>query len=130
MRFKTLALMFCLALATMGIDNCDNKPDLMPVNPSNIVNWCDIDGGDLTVHIMNQGFANAGSSTTSVDFGGAGTVDVPTPSILSGQTVSVTVPIPGGCFDPDCGFTIEVDYDDDVEEALEDNNTQEGSCLG
>ena len=50
----------------------------------------------------------------------------------------MTVPIPAGCFHPDCGFTIRVDADDVVEEpgqnasdtSHEGNNIEVGRCFG
>ncbi len=112
----------------IAISGC--SPDLVPVNPGGVVNWCDLDSGDLVVHIKNQGGVDAGTSSTAVDFGTPGITTVSTPAIAAGQTVDVTVPIPGGCYTPDCSFTIEVDSLDDITEVLETNNTQSGSCLG
>jgi hypothetical protein len=40
------------------------------------------------------------------------------------------VPIPAGWFKPDCGFSITVDKNNDVDEFNELNNSGTGSCLG
>ena len=129
MRRKALMMVFIFSSLIIAISGC--SPDLLPVNPSDLVGWCDTDNdGNLVVHVKNQGGVDAGTSSTAVDFGALGTTTVATPAIVAGQTVDVTVPIPDGCFDPDCGFTIEVDFIDEIAEVIETNNSQAGSCLG
>lgn len=80
--------------------------------------------------VCNQGNGPAGPSTTTVDFGGHGSVDVPTPAIPAGGCVEVRAPIPAGCFDPDCEFRIIVDSGNAVDESDETNNVASGRCLG
>ena len=127
-----------LALASMMIiPACTPeipKPDLLPVNPDNWVNFCDLDNsGNLLVHIKNQGTAAADPSTLQVDFGQYGPLLEPVPSLLSGETITILVPLSAlvaACFDPDCGFEIIVDSTDIIDESNELNNSQTGSCLG
>ena len=110
------------------------KPDLLPVNPDNWVNFCDVDNyGNLLVHIKNQGTATAGPSTLEVDFGQYGPLFEPVPSLLAGETITILVPLSvfvAACYDPDCGFEIIVDSEDVIDESNELNNSQTGSCLG
>lgn len=106
--------------------------DLIPVpDPKPGVGFCRRDAqGRLIVTVKNQGTADAGPSETKVAFSGGGTVSVPTPAIPAGGSVDVFVPIPPGCFSPDCGFRITVDAAAVVSESNEVNNTASGSCLG
>ena len=130
-----LTLIILLALASMMIiPGCIPevpKPDLLPVNPDNWVNFCDVDNyGNLIVHIKNQGTAAAGPSTLEVDFGVYGLISEPVQSLLAGETIDIPISIPFGCYDPDCGFEIIVDSTDVIDESNELNNSQTGSCLG
>lgn len=135
-RILYLNLIIVLALASMMIiPGCTpeeiTKPDLLPVNPGNWVNFCDVDdSGNLRVHIKNQGTAAADPSTLEVDFGQYGQILEPVPSLLAGETATILVPIPYGCFDPDCGFEITVDSAGVIDESNELNNSQTGSCIG
>ncbi len=114
------------------------KPDLVPVNPEGWAAFCDsvpsqevtYYGKDLRVHIKNQGDAPAGSSVVVVEFGGGSTSSYPVPALAVGETTTILFPIPQGCFSPDCGFKIIVDYYDDVDESNELNNSQIGNCIG
>ncbi len=106
-----------------------NLPDLMP-RPGPNGSFCRRQGDMLVVTVCNQGTAPAGPSTTTVDFPGHGTVNVPTPAIPAGGCVDVQAQIPPGCFDPDCEFRIKVDSANVVAESDETNNTAAGRCLG
>ena len=135
-RLLYLTLIIVLVLAGMMImSGCTpeviTKPDLLPVNPDNWVNFCDADNyGNLLVHIKNQGLVAAGPSTLEVDFGQYGQILKPVPSLLAGETVTILFPFPYGCFDPDCGFEITVDSEDVIDESNELNNSQTGFCIG
>jgi hypothetical protein len=85
---------------------------------------------NLIVTVCNKGNGPAGPSTTTVDFGQFGRVDVPTPALAAGACVDVVAPIPGNCFDPDCEFRIRVDSAGVVVESDETNNTASGTCRG
>jgi hypothetical protein len=110
--------------------------DLVPVpdpNPGTL--FCRLiqegpDKGKLLVQVKNQGSADAGTSTTKVEFSSGQIVSVPTPAILAGGSVDLHVAIPSNCFSPDCGFKITVDSGDTVVESNEMNNTATGACIG
>jgi len=137
-RLSYLALVIVLALASMMIiPGCTPeipKPDLVPVNPDNWVNFCDVDNyGNLEVHIKNQGTADAGPSTLEVDFGQYGPILESVPSLLAGETTTILVPLSvlvAACFDADCGFEIIIDSEGVIDESDELNNSQTGFCIG
>lgn len=105
------------------------QPDLIPVPDAN-GSFCRIRDGQLIVTVRNQGTGPAGPSTTEVDFGSHGKVNAPTPALGPGASIDVSVPIPAGCFSPDCHFRITVDALNQVIESNEGNNTASGFCLG
>lgn len=105
-------------------------PDLVPLPDENGF-FCRLDDkGNLLVTVHNQGTDTAGPSTTRVDFGNYGSVDLPTPPLNPGASVTLRVPIPSGCYDPDCQFRIAVDVNNVVAESNEGNNFASGTCLG
>jgi CARDB len=104
-------------------------PDLIPV-PDSTGSFCRIRDGQLVVTVRNQGSGLAGPSTTRVDFGAFGVVNVPTQALDPGDSVDVLAAIPPGCFSPDCGFRITVDATSQVTESNEGNNTASGICIG
>jgi len=109
------------------------KADLVPANPEGWAGFCNIDNsGNLVVHIKNQGLAPAESSHVKVDFGQYGESVKAVPALGVGDTISVTVQFPSAanCFNPDCGFEITVDANDEVDESNEMNNSQIGNCIG
>ena len=53
-----------------------------------------------------------------------------TPALAPGASVDLFFPIPGGCFVPDCGFRIRVDFNGQVNESNEGNNAASGTCIG
>lgn len=109
---------------------CDSDlPDLVPV-PNEHGSFCRRDERELTVTVCNQGSGPAGPSTTTVDFGQHGRVDVPTPSLAAGACIDLKADIPLGCFDPDCQFRIIVDSTGVITESDETNNIATGLCLG
>jgi hypothetical protein len=92
--------------------------------------FCRRTGRELTVTVCNKGTGPAGPSTTRVDFGQHGRVDVPTPALAAGDCADVQVTIPPNCFDPDCEFRITVDAAAVVAEANKSNNVASGVCVG
>lgn len=106
------------------------QPDLVPMPDENGFFCRRDDKGNLLVTVHNQGTDAAGPSTTRVDFGAHGSVDMPTPPLTAGASVTLRVPIPLGCFDPDCSFRIAVDVHHVVAESNEGNNFASGTCLG
>jgi len=116
------------------------KPDLVPVSVPGFppTEYCDLVVNPLNqqlslkVTVRNQGFGNAGPTTTRITFPGFGLpVDVPTPPIPTGGTVTLPlVPVPLGCHDPNCDFEICVDVLDNEAEEDEMNNCVNGTCIG
>lgn len=49
---------------------------------------------------------------------------------MTDQTVTITTPQGGNCFDPDCTITVKADSKDDVKECIENNNTLSETTLG
>jgi len=101
------------------------KPDLVPLKE------CKRKGDTgLVVTVKNQGAADAGASTTRVDFQPAGSPSLPTPPIPAGASVDLLFTIPAGCFVPDCHYKIVVDSNNQVDESNESNNTVDSVCPG
>jgi hypothetical protein len=120
----------CCKKCCGGDCGCDKgQPDLVPVPDAN-GSFCRRRDMNLIVTVCNKGTGPAGPSTTTVDFGQYGRVDVPTPALAAGACTDVTVPIPANCFDPNCEFRIRVDSAGVVAELDETNNTASGTCLG
>jgi hypothetical protein len=108
------------------------RPDLIPL-PDPAGGFCKRDPqGRLIVTVKNQGNADAGASTTEINFVPGGAVSVPTPPIPAGQSVDLPpVDIPPECFRPGhCTFRITVDATNVVDESNEGNNTASGTCPG
>jgi len=132
-RINLLTFMILLILVgTMLMSGCTPetpKPDLVPVNPEGLENFCDRDGmGKLKVHVKNQGNAPAGSFHVQVSYGQDDPPVELVPSLEAGETVTVLFQLYSGCFDPVCEFEITVDVYDEVDESNELNNTQNGEC--
>ena len=109
-------------------DQPEDLADLVPEPDAN-GQFCRLRDGRLIVTALNQGGGAAGASSTRVDFGAA-PVTLPTPALPAGASHDHLVPLPGGCFDPDCEFRITVDAGAAVPESDETNNTASGLCLG
>jgi len=92
--------------------------------------FCKRVNGTLIITVKNQGQCAAADTRTVVDFPGLGSVALPTPTLAPGQSVDLSVNIPGGCFNPDCEFKITVDASNGVTESDEGNNTISDFCLG
>jgi hypothetical protein len=116
-------------------------PDLLPeplAGDTGPFGFCRRGDAGLTVRVRNQGNQPAFVPTTvRVQFA-SGEQTATIPPLPNGAAADVTVPIPAGCFNPECDFTIRVDADDAVEEpghdatdtSHEDNNFAVGRCLG
>jgi len=112
------------------------KPDLIPF--SSMAQFCNADGeGNLLVYVKNVGVGVSPNVHIQVVFflsGGATHVERPalgTGALGPGQTsLAIPVPMPPGCYNPDCDFRITVDVLNEVVESDETNNTVDGSCLG
>ena len=120
-------MIVCLMMIAICI-GCTDKPDLVPVEQK--VGYCEVNDSGLVVTVQNQGNAESIESVTRVEFGGLGSRELVTPSLAPGQLIKLSVPIPVGCFNPDCSYKISVDIYDIVTESSEDNNQVLGNCIG
>lgn len=138
---KQLTVLLFLFLVAAILSGCDGNtsPDLAPAKPPGNPTFCERDEeGRLYLYVKNQGNAPASSSAVEVEFfitpGATQKIRAQgvTGPLGVGETSSSTiyVDIPPGCFNPDCNFNITVDILDEVQEANEQNNTVEASCLG
>ena len=116
-------------IRVLGI-NARQPTDLVPrsANPQ----FCDRDSlGRLQFLVANIGADRAPATVTRVRFAAGATVDVPTPPIPKGATISIDpVTIPAGACSGDCSFTVNVDADAEAEETDEANNVAGGLCIG
>lgn len=120
-----------VAIATFVLSAC--AADLVPLprsgNAASTIDYC-IEGG-VGVSVRNAGNRNAAPSTVTLQFPVGAPIDIATPAIDAGKTVDlVPIPIPAGCFTPDCGFKITVDSRGQVAEGRENNNQGGGICVG
>jgi len=83
------------------------------------------------IRIRNRGTVDAPASITRVEFFPGGVFLLSTPAIPASGTVDLPpLDFPAGCSDPDCDFTITVDFNNDVNESDEGNNIAVGRCIG
>ena len=85
--------------------------------------------------VANIGTNNAGSFNVQAILDPSQSVVVDTPfasglAAMTDQTVTITTPQGGNCFDPDCTITVKADSTDDVKECIENNNTLSDTTLG
>jgi len=118
------------------------KPDLLPINPGNIVNNCTTpdNAWKLKITVKNQGKTASQPCSTSVTFwvtvpntstSEPKTIDIPTPAIAPGQSVEIgPADMPPTCYRPDCTFKIVVDSKNQIDELNENNNIMSGLCMG
>ena len=111
------------------VNSKDKNADLLPVPDAN-GGYCRRRDNNLIVTIRNQGSGVAAPSATRIDFSPGNIVDVPTPMLAAGAQTDLFVPIPAGCFSPDCGFVIYADFFSVVVETNEINNKATGICIG
>lgn len=104
------------------------RPDLLPI-PTNQF-FCRRADGNLVVTVKNQGEGAAAMSSTRVQFGDFGSQAMGTSALAPGASVELFFPIPFGCYNPDCNFTITVDETNVVPEVNEGNNSAADFCLG
>ena len=143
MRSQTLLLLFFGALAILVISGCAPKPDLAAVRLPDLgtdpIGYCNLDsGGRLIGTVTNQGAVDAPASLARVTFTALNTADIvierATPALAVGSSGELDPIDPAdfaaSCYNPDCHFTITLDYTNVVQEANEQNNTAEGYCIG
>ncbi len=129
-----ILLLFVLVLPVLLV-GCAPKPDLVILPAPNDVQYCNtkVEGNKtlLIVGVKNQNAdTTAAESTLQVDFGSFGIETATVPALDTTNPVEITVPIPTGCYNPDCNFTITVDVKNKVPETNENNNTVTGTCIG
>ena len=112
----------------------DERPaDLAPVSAHaslGILAFCDTaDNAGLRVTVANTGQVAAEAALVVV-FEPPEIRGAHLSSIDAGLSGTVTLPMPPGCFNPDCDFEIFVDPLDDVAESDEGNNHATGRCIG
>ena len=126
----------CAALLLATTLGACAQPDLVPLKRGEIAapnGFCTTEPhtANLIVSVKNIGRDNAAASTTVVEFSPGGSATLPTPAIAAGGTVDLPpTPMPGACFDPDCGFTIKVNAVSPISESNKNNNTADGLCIG
>lgn len=138
MRRQILILVFLGVLTAIVSSGCGPGADLVPVNPTSKINFCNREGDHLLIYVKNQGNAEALSSAVEVQFSlGPGynrkvRSPVATGILGPGETTTsgLYVEIPDECFKADCSFTITVDILNEVKETNEGNNSVEGNCIG
>jgi subtilase family serine protease len=127
MRLHTL-MMSVVLLLVVALVGCEYAPVPEFSTPTG---FCRLQDSNLVVRVQNKGPAPAViPSTTRVVFPGFASQDVTTPPIAIGASVDLMVPIPLGCFNPDCNFEIIVDVNNQIPEIDETNNSVEDFCLG
>jgi hypothetical protein len=108
--------------------------DLIPVPmadpPADPKSFCRRKNGTLLITVRNQGAANAGPSTTHVQFENGSVVPAVTPGLAPGQSTELGFAIPQRCSSGEhCKFTIRADALGVVPESNEPNNIAEGLCF-
>ena len=122
--------MLSLAFASCGVTELLPLPRPDAEDRTDAEAFCNRDGNNLVVRVSNVGPKDAPPTKVLVDFFDFGTQTVTTPAIPGETVIEVNVPIPAGCFNPDCNYQIKIDPDNQVEEPREDNNDQDGNCIG
>ena len=132
-----------LVMATVVSGCMSSRPfyegaDLIPLKPSGLSGsegFCylagDRESPQLIVSVQNVGEGESPASLTSIDFFPGGSVQLHTPAIAGGDWIDLPpVAIPPACFNPDCEFSITVDWGNDINESGgEGNNEVAGRCL-
>ncbi len=120
----TITTVGCQAITGVQTLLDDGEPDLIPLPAAGFCR-----DGSVVVTLRNQGPSDAESSTTTVTFAGAGSVQLPTPAIEGGRIASLPpLTIPAECFAPNCFLQVIVDSNNDIEEIDENNNSVDVTC--
>lgn len=86
--------------------------------------------GQLVVKNKNVGNLDAPASTTVVRFNNSEPQSLDTKPLPAGATTELQFTIPPGCFNPDCGFSIEADAKHQLAEPDKTNNKAGGAFVG
>ena len=84
----------------------------------------------LVVTVQNLGSGDAGPSTAEASFTSGVVRPLETPAIPAGGSVQLQTEVPADCFNPDCGYSIEVDAGQQLNESDESNNRVSDSVVG
>jgi hypothetical protein len=84
----------------------------------------------LVVTVRNLGSGDAGPSTAEASFSPGVVRPVQTPAIPAGGSVELRTEVPADCFSPDCGYSVEVDAGQQLNESDETNNRASDSVVG
>jgi len=130
------------ATLSLAIQSCassagrfDLVPSVPPGAPNNQTGYC-IDNQRIGVVVKNFGTTNVQNVDVKVTFSFQGTTSSQPPQGTGpiaggGSSATLEFPIPQGCFDADCNFTITVDPENKFpDEGNEGNNTVSGDCIG
>ena len=111
-------------------------PDLVVLPGPHLPQYCDTtydiehNTHTLIVHLKNQSDVKITKETTlAVDFGEYGIKTVTVAPFNASEERSVEVLMPK-CFNPDCGFVIRADDNNDIQETDENNNIAKSLCGG
>ena len=131
---KLYSVVYVIMICSLFLMCKQNGPDLVPERRSGSQGregFCRRENSKLTVRVRNQGNQDVFQQfTTTVKFGTGDVVSATTAPMPAGSFSDVQFDIPIGCFSPDCVFTITVDSNNDIDEAIESNNTEDGICIG
>ena len=136
MNHKKNILLLLVFILSIFLGGCNpTKPDLVILPAPNDVQYCHTKSSGssliLIISVKNQiADTKAKASTLSVNFGTLGIQTAAIPKLDTTDPVDIEVPIPSGCYNPDCSFTITVDTNNDVDESNEGNNSVTGTCIG
>jgi hypothetical protein len=128
-----------IGMRDMGADRPDQCPDLTVRDIGRPSVSCPGGAGtcvtkfDYTVANIGPGDADAFVARSVADPAQSVVVDAPfAGGLLAGQqqTVIITTPPGGNCFDPDCMISVTVDIGNQVDECNERNNTATNTTLG
>ena len=118
MRIRLPVPCFLGLIALTAAMGCNPRPDLgpgpVPARPD-LNTLCERDDdGRLLIIVTNQGFAATPTGSTTVVMFDSGENEILDTPVIEGfeSFTHPAIDIPSGCFDPECGFTVIVDFDD------------------
>jgi len=114
-----------------GVEQVDLVPERRPGSQGEN-GFCNGDNSQLFVRVRNQSNIDAIEITqTRVRFPNGVMISLDTPQLAGGSFANVgPFPIPPGCFNADCSFTIEVDATSLLPNEHDHNNLENGICIG
>jgi len=100
------------------------RPQPPDLTPSDL----HLEGNQLVATVRNLGSGDAAPSTAAASFSSGEVRPVQTPAIPAGGSVQLRTEVPAGC--SDCGYSIEVDAGQQLNESDERNNRASDSVVG